>query len=214
MQKSPFDGHAEKTEPHGTVNDRTDEHSHWLSDFRNVCYLRVGILANRLIWPIPYHRIPKREPLRQSCRDLLGSQSSPADAHFGNVADAQRRAHWALCRRRTRERQIAFERHGVTLQSRYEIERQLVMKDTIGRFALRIALVALLGLAAVGLILPAGEASARSKRYPTTQEVQCAFWSQQFSFYNQLYFNAQPGPERDAIAQNRDEAFSNMLSFC
>lgn len=88
------------------------------------------------------------------------------------------------------------------------------MKAAIGRFTLRIALIALLGLAAVGLILPAGEASARSKTYPTEQEIQCAFWSQQFSFYNQQYFSTQPGPLRDAIAQNRDEAFGNMLSFC
>jgi len=57
------------------------------------------------------------------------------------------------------------------------------MKTFFGRFTLRIALIALLGLAAVGLILPAGEASARSRTYPTEEQVLCAFYSQQFSFY-------------------------------
>ena len=88
------------------------------------------------------------------------------------------------------------------------------MNRMIGRFTLRIALIALLGLAAVGLFLPAGEASARTKTYPTEEQVLCAFYSQQFAFYNSLYFSTPPGTLRDAIAANRDDAFDGMLSYC
>jgi len=90
----------------------------------------------------------------------------------------------------------------------------MVMKGTIRRFTLRIALIALLGLAMAGLLLPAGEASARSKTYPTTEQALCAFYSQQFAFWNSQYFSTPPGDERDAIAQNRDEAFGGMLAYC
>jgi hypothetical protein len=88
------------------------------------------------------------------------------------------------------------------------------MKALVTRLTLRIASIALLALAAAGVILPGGEVSARSKTYQTQQEIRCAFWSQQFVYYNDQYFNTPPGPDRDAIARSRDIAFDNMLANC
>ena len=87
------------------------------------------------------------------------------------------------------------------------------MLHLVRRFAVRIALVALLGLMAAGFALPAGQASARTSE-PTDSQILCAFYSQQFSFWNHFVFTMKPGPERDAAIKNRDDSFDGMLTYC